>query len=123
MAGEDDDGDMVGAVGFEEFGGGLNGSAGGVNIVEDDVMRFGIEIGATRESGRSLGEALGAGRAELDGVRLAREDRGVDAAFEFGEMFGKEGSMVETALADVTTDGGNGDDDEFLGGSFRMIIS
>ena len=111
LAGDDEDGDFLCAVCTEEFGGGVDGSARGVDVVEEDVVGFGAEVGLAGESLLGLGEALGASGAELDGIFCSGENGEGLAVFEFSQVAGEEGGVVETALADVVARGGGGNDD------------
>ena len=97
---------------FEELLAGTDGSAGGPDVVEEEVGGLLVDYVFRIElvGGAGLLLAGGAVGADLDSVFSAGDEREDGVAGEFREALGDEKGVVETAGTDVTTDGGEGDD-------------
>ena len=102
----------------ELFYGGFHGGASGPDIVEEEIggLLVDCDFGIEAIGGSGLLDTSGAVGADLDGV-LITEKKALGLVIisaEFGEVLSDEVSVVETASANVFSDGGEGNNDDIV---------
>ncbi len=111
---EGGDVEVAGAGVVEDFGAGVEGGAGGEDVVDEDVASGGVEVGARAEGegAAHVAFAFGAVEASLGGGFLEAEEefREAGGGGLGGEGFGEETGLVKAAPAEAFFVEGNGDE-------------